>query len=256
MHPIQQAFRVACQSMGFPAVTDHNDPQASGVGPTPTNLRDGVRISTNIAYLLPARGRPNLTIRPDCLVDRVLLDGTRAVGVELESAGRREQVYGQRITLSAGAIGSPAILLRSGIGPANDLRRLGIQVTVDLPGVGANLIDHGGVSIALSPKAGRLAANAPSVQGMLRYTAPGSVEQNDIQMFMYQRWVEAGVERVLQPTVKLMRPRSRGMLRLVDRDPHSPLDIRLNLASDPEDMRRVADGLRLILALADSPALA
>jgi len=89
---------------------------------TYNNRLDGQRISTAIAYLLPARGRPNLTIRPDCLVDRILVEGPRAVGVDLECLGSRETVFGHRITLSGGAIGSPTILLRSGIGPTDDLR--------------------------------------------------------------------------------------------------------------------------------------
>ena len=106
------------------------------------NQRDGLRISTAIGYLLQARRRQNLTIRPDCLVSRVVLKGSRAVGVELSSGGGGEVVRGRRITLSAGAIASPAILLRSGIGPRAELEALGIVSTVDLPGVGANLIDH------------------------------------------------------------------------------------------------------------------
>jgi len=106
------------------------------------NQRDGLRISIAIGYLLQARRRQNLTIRPGCLVSRVVLKGSRAVGVELSSGGGGEVVRGRRITLSAGAIASPAILLRSGIGPRAELEALGIVSTVDLPGVGANLIDH------------------------------------------------------------------------------------------------------------------
>ena len=106
------------------------------------NQRDGLRISIAIGYLLQARRRQNLTIRPGCLVSRVVLKGSRAVGVELSSGGGGEVVRGRRITLSAGAIASPAILLRSGIGPRAELDALGIVSAVDLPGVGANLIDH------------------------------------------------------------------------------------------------------------------
>jgi choline dehydrogenase len=254
--PMQRGFSMACQALGFPAVSDHNDPRASGVGNTPVNLRGGMRISTSVAYLLPARERPNLTIRPDCLVDRILVDGTRAVAVEFESTQGREQAFGHRITLSAGAIGSPAILLRSGIGPVEDLCRLGIEPAIDLPGVGANLIDHAGIRISLSPKVGGVDVNTPLLPVLLRYTAQGSVEQNDMQLHMFHPWDDTRPERVAQLTAKLMRPRSRGSLRLVNRDPHSPLDIRLNLMADPEDMRRMADSVLLMLALAESPTLA
>jgi choline dehydrogenase len=97
------------------------------------NRRDTTRISTALGYLETARKRPNLTIRARCLVRRLLFDGNQAVGAELANG---ERVSGKRIVLAAGAIGTPAILLRSGIGPAKDLRELGIEVRLDCPGVG------------------------------------------------------------------------------------------------------------------------
>ena len=100
--------------MGFPEVADHNHPEAAGVGPFPQNRRGRLRLSTALGYLLPARHRPNLTIRPHCLVNRVLVTGDRATGVDIGVGDQPEQVHGRRITLAAGAIGSPAILLRSG----------------------------------------------------------------------------------------------------------------------------------------------
>jgi choline dehydrogenase len=135
--PLSRAALQALRRLGFPDVADHNHPDATGVGPLPTNQRDGVRQSTALAYLLPARGRPNLTIRPQSLVERVVFAGSRATGVELvDAGGARQAVRAARVTLAAGAIGSPAILLRSGIGPAADLRALGIAPRVDAPGVG------------------------------------------------------------------------------------------------------------------------
>ena len=106
------------------------------MGSFPQNRRGRLRLSTAIAYLLPARQRLNLTIRSQCLVGRVLFEGERAVGIELSRYGA-ETVFGRRITLAAGAIGSPAILMRSGVGPKAALRDLGIDPVVDLPGVGA-----------------------------------------------------------------------------------------------------------------------
>src|SRR6476620_4945291 len=106
--PTQRAFFEVCRRLGFPEVTDHNHPEASGVGPFPQNRRGRLRLSTAIAYLLPARQRRNLTIRPQCLVGRVLFEGQRTVGVEFGVADQRYEVLGRRVTLAAGAIGSPA----------------------------------------------------------------------------------------------------------------------------------------------------
>ncbi len=140
--PIGRAYVEALRAMGYPVVSDQNDPVSAGVGPIPHNVRDGVRISSAIGYLFPARGRPNLTIRSHALVDRVLIADGRAVGVTLVSSGGLEEITGERITLAAGSIGTPAILLRSGIGPAEELGALGIPTRVDAAGVGRNLIDH------------------------------------------------------------------------------------------------------------------
>ena len=141
-NPDQRAFYDACRAIGYDDCQDHNSPDSTGVGPIPVNNRDGVRWSTAIGYLSQARHRVNLTIRPDCLVHRLLFDGSRANGVEVESGGEVFAVYGEEIVLSGGAIGSPHILLLSGIGAADHLRDMGIPVVQDLPGVGQNLRDH------------------------------------------------------------------------------------------------------------------
>jgi choline dehydrogenase len=249
--PAQRAFLDAGRALGFPALADHNAPGATGIGPGPRNVRDGVRVSTALAYLLPARGRPNLTIRPHCLVDRVLLDGGRAVGLAVAGAGAGEPVLGRRVTLAGGAIGTPAVLLRSGIGPAGELRRLGVAPAVDLPGVGANLIDHAMVLLRLATRTAPPAA-PPLWQVLLQCTAPGSAEPNDLQVALYCN----SRQPASALAANLMRPRSRGALRLVDPDPHTPPDIRLNLAADAEDERRLIEGVRLLCALARTEALA
>ena len=133
------------------------------------NRRGLERVSTARAYLDPARQRPNLTIRPGCLVDKVRFAGSRAVGVDLAIGRERETVEADRVILSAGAIGSPAILLRSGIGPAGQLAAVGIAPMVDLPGVGARLWDHPGVPMLLAPRPGFGDLNAPCLQVVARY---------------------------------------------------------------------------------------
>jgi len=117
----QRAFYDACRAAGFPDCPDHNDPDSTGVGPAPFNNPNGVRWSTAIGYLGHTRHRLSLTIRADCMVHRVLFDGKRAVGVLVESGGETFTVYGDEIILSAGAIGSPHIMMLSGVGRADHL---------------------------------------------------------------------------------------------------------------------------------------
>src|SRR5207248_4812038 len=113
------AFLDACANAGFPIVEDHNAPGAVGAGLPPMNLIDGVRQSTALTYLAGARDRPNLTLRSEALVDRVELDGTRALGIRLAESDA--VIEADRVVLASGAYGSPAILMRTGIGPAGHL---------------------------------------------------------------------------------------------------------------------------------------
>ncbi|HLY31079.1 MAG TPA: GMC family oxidoreductase N-terminal domain-containing protein [Ktedonobacterales bacterium] len=137
---VQQAFLQSCAELGYPQVSDHNAPGAVGAGLLPKNTIGGIRQSTAQTYLAQARNRPNLTVRSLTLVDRLLFDGRRAVGVRLASA--HETIWADTILLSAGTYNSPMILMRSGLGPAQHLQEMDIPVLEDRPGVGANLIDH------------------------------------------------------------------------------------------------------------------
>jgi len=265
--PTQRAFFDACRRLGFPEVSDHNDPEATGVGPFPQNRRERLRLSTAFAYLTAARERPNLVIHSRCLVDRVLLEGNRAAGVEIADGPTRQVVRGRRITLAAGAIGSPAILLRSGAGPADAPREHGIAHVVDLPGVGAGLADHPVTRLLLVPKPGSSDLEMPLAQIVLRYTARPPSEFNDMQLVMFSHVDVAGiggeeaVAKVGAPVViglptALERPLSRGQLSLVSADPAVPLLIELNFADDPEDLRRLMDGVRLAWQVAHEPEIA
>jgi choline dehydrogenase len=264
--PLQRAYLDAGHALGFAAVKDHNHPESTGIGAWPMNQRDRVRISTALAYLGPARGRPNLTIRAGALLGRVIVEHGRAVGVEIASGGGGvEVVRGRRITLCAGAIGSPAILLRSGIGPRADLAALGIGSVLDAPGVGANLIDHPFASVALVPKPGVCDKTQPVVQVGIRYTAPRSAEWNDMQLYMISqadltempaRMALIGAPMVFGVGTTLQRPRSRGRVSLLSPDPRVSPRIALNYLDDPEDMRRMVEGLRLAWRFAQRPAIA
>ena len=265
--PTQRAFFEVCRGLGFPEVTDHNHPDATGVGPFPQNRRNRLRLSTAIAYLGPARDRSNLSIRPSCLVNRVLFGDQGAVGVEVEVGGERERVYGQRITLTAGAIGSPTILLRSGIGPKHASLGLGIEPLVDLPGVGADLMDHPVTRLLLVPKPGSCDPETPLAQVVLRYQAAGSDEFNDMQQVLFshvdvaalggeQAVAAVGTPLAIGLPVALERPRSRGRLSLASADPRIQPLIELNFAADPEDLRRLVEGVHLAWRIAHEPEIA
>ena len=156
---ISSAFKAACVALGFNDDPDQNHPESTGVSPRARNTLDGVRISTALAYLNLARHRLNLTIRANVQACRVVFDGNRAIGVEVESSGERFTVEGNEIIVSSGAIASPQLLLLSGVGPADHLRDVGIPVVHDLPGVGQNLRDHPSACVLF-----RAAGDRPDVQ--------------------------------------------------------------------------------------------
>jgi choline dehydrogenase len=261
-----RAFFDTCRALGYAEVADHNDPQQSGVGPLPLNQRDGVRQSAAVCYLAPARRRPNLSILPGALAVRVLFDGRRAVGVEALRDGRVERFAAARVTLCAGAIHTPGVLFRSGIGPAAELRAVGIDVVADRPGVGQNLSDHPSVGIPCVPRPGAIDVERPHFQVYARYTASGSSEPNDMQLgitahFDLRPRSAYLVDLVGTPTpllvfAQLERVRSRGHLSVSSADPLAPPAILLDYARDPEDLRRLVDGIRRAWTVATSESLA
>ena len=164
-----QAFRTAALELGYAWSDDHNAPQSTGVSPWAMHRRADARVSTNDAYLEPARHRPNLTILGNALVDRITFEGKQAVGVRVRTTAGWTFQHAHEIVLCAGAIHSPAILWRSGIGPAPELRALGIAVVVDAPSVGRNLGEHPRLSLILDLRA---EAQAPSIQARRRLCLP------------------------------------------------------------------------------------
>lgn len=141
------AFHSACQALGFAEEPDKNDPHArGGVGPVPLNVAGGRRVGTALAYLLPALGRANLTVLGNAPVRQIVTKGRRAVGVVAEVDKTARTFYADEVIISAGALRTPHLLMVSGIGPAAELRKHGIDVVQDLPGVGKNLTDHPMVS--------------------------------------------------------------------------------------------------------------
>jgi len=227
------AYEAAAQ-VGFPEVADHNRPGTTGLGHAPVNAFGGVRMSAAMTYLAQARGRPNLVLLADALVDRVLIHDQRAVGVLLAD-GRI--VRADRVVLAAGTYGSPAILLRSGVGPADELRALGIGVRVDLRGVGANLQEHPGVSVIWP--VGQPQPDGPRFQVVATWRS-GSDEEADHDM----QHVPAGTPQLFWVSASVMTPRSRGTVKLASADPSVAPRIRLNLLQDPLDLARMIEGVR------------
>jgi len=264
LSPEQAAFYAACRAAGFDDISDHNHPGAGdsrGVGPLPMNRRGMERVSMARAYLDPARRRPNLVIRSGCLVDKVRLSGSRAVGVDLATGRGRETVEADRVILCAGTIGSAAILLRSGIGPADHLAAVGIAPVVDLPGVGARLWDHPGVSMLLVPRPGFGDLGAPCLQVAARYLDGKPPDRGEVFLFLASGVDVTGIPEAraavggpvgLELCPVLMRPRAAGRLVLRNADPHQQPAIELDFAADPEDLRRMKDAVRLMHDLARS----
>ena len=142
LHPLSRAFAAASAGLGYPDEPDKNAPGPPGCGRLPRNVVGGARINAALAYVTPHRDRANLTIESDVSVRRVVFNRGRAIAIEVERSGRIETFHGREIVLCAGAVMSPQLLMLSGIGPAAQLRRHGIEVVVDHPGVGARCRDH------------------------------------------------------------------------------------------------------------------
>lgn len=148
-HPLCQVFLRGCREIGLPTLDEYNDGANFGAFLTQANQRDGWRCSTEKAYLRPIRRRPNLRVMTDSEVETIRLSGNRAVGVTLRREGRSDHIDATReVLVCAGTIGSPALLMRSGIGPALHLRDRGIDVLRDVPGVGQNLQEHSAAGIS------------------------------------------------------------------------------------------------------------
>ena len=266
-HPAQLAFYNACRAAGFSDCPDHNHPASSGVGPSVQNNHNSLRWSTALGYLNPARHRLNLSIRANCAAHRLQFDGKRAVGVLVESGGETFYVQGEQIILSAGAIASPQLLLLSGVGPADDLRRLGIPVAQDLPGVGRNLRDHPKVYVSWRAAVADPAAAGSARGGVtLRYTAPHSHLRNDMWLNM-GAFVSARVNPLdpehgqpasplFEMMLALLLPISAGELVLASTDPAVQPVLTYNYLAEPFDRQRLRDGVRLCLDLAQADDLA
>ena len=280
-------FVEAARQAGFVENRDFNGPSQEGVGMYQVTHRAGERFSAAKAYLAPNRARPNLTVMTEAHTTRILMDGRRAAGVEVQMRGARTQIRARReVLLCAGALQSPQILMLSGIGPGAQLQQHGIGVLHDLPGVGANLHDHVDVvQVVNAPQLTELfglsftgAFNA--IQGMLewRRSRSGMLTTNfaeaggfiksqpdealpDLQLhFVIGKLIDHG----RKPTVGhgyschvcLLRPKSRGSLTLASADPFAAPAIDPNFLAERDDIERLVRGFRLMRGILNQPALA
>jgi choline dehydrogenase len=253
--PSLLAFVEASVAHGFKRVHDFNGPEQNGADGYPVNVVDGVRQSTALAYLTrEVRQRPNLTIRGDLTVDRVLFDGVRAIGV-VDADGN---TYGAgEVILSGGTYGSAAILLRSGVGPAADLRALGIDLVADLP-VGQRLQDHPFFynAYALAPEHLQM---TPAV-GALLWTASSEAEGDELDLHITATHLLDGsyspTGGAIVLAVSVVRPDSSGVLKLASRDPNEAPAIDNNYLSTARDRRRMLTGVKLARAIARNEVFA
>lgn len=266
----------AADALGVPRIDDMNTPEREGVGRFQKTIRAGRRCSTAVAFLEPAAARPNLVITPLATVDRVLVDGGRATGVRHAVEGALRVARARReVILCAGAIGSPQVLLRSGIGPADELRAVGVDVTHDLPGVGKNLQDHlitlvshdvrGDATVSVQPLAmlgwlarylltrrGPLAATSAQAGGFVRTT--DAVAIPDLQLhFLSTGAMDEPLDEIpydprgrafaIVPT--LLYPKSSGEVRIPSPDPTASPLIDPRYLSDEDDLKTLVRGVRM-----------
>lgn len=281
VNPVSRAFVEAGVELGFPRRTDFDAADPTGFGFYQVTQRRGRRYSVADGYLRPALARSNLTVKTGVHATRVLFDGTRAVGVEYAERGQRARVVAERETIvCGGAVGSPHLLLLSGIGPAQELAAHGVRVVADLPGVGRNLQDHLATGLAHVCTQPVSLANAESVTSVARYLLGrgGPLTSNvaeagafvmlgagapapDLQLhFAPVFFVDHGFTRpdghgfTIGPT--LLTPRSRGRITLRSTDPFAAPAIDPRYLSETEDVALLVEGLALGRRLAATRALA
>ena len=278
MHPLVDAMVEAAQQAGHEHNPDFNGARQEGVGRFQLTQRDGLRFSCADAYLHPARERSNLDVVSSVLATRILFEGNRAVGVELARDGQLVQLRAEReVILSAGSYQSPVLLMLSGIGPAADLAPLGIEVREDLP-VGENLQDHCMVNVnyttdepslflAVTPEniallategRGPLSSNIPEAGAFFR-SRPGldapDIEFHFAPSMLYDQGLTAPADHGYCFGPVVIKPTSRGRVRLRAPLPDSKPLVLCNFLTTEEDRQSMIAGVRMALEIAEQPAL-
>jgi len=259
VNPLTAAFLAAGEELGWTRTDDYNGAAQEGFSTLQFTMRQGKRASTATSYLHPVQSRANLTVWTNTLVTRVLFEGTRAVGLAYLKDGIEQQVWANKeVILCGGAINSPQTLLLSGIGPANQLRALGIRVVADLPGVGINLQDHPALLMVAATKPSFTEFGDAS-EGMAFIKTQSSLPEPDLAVVY--------IPFILLPTpleknsgytftLGLVQPQSRGYLRLRSTDPREHPAIFANYLAHPADLQRLVEGVKVVRRLNQTQALA
>ncbi|MSP97600.1 MAG: FAD-dependent oxidoreductase [Betaproteobacteria bacterium] len=285
-HPLAEAFVAAAQQCGYPRNADFNGAKQEGAGFYQTTTRHGVRSSTAVAYLDPVRKRNNLKIVAEALATRILFDGRRATGVEYEVGGVTHSVRANaEVIVAAGAFNSPQLLQLSGLGPAELLRAHGIPVVADLPGVGADLNDHYFARLILRCRQALSLNDAVrqwhrGAAAVLRYAlfrrgyfaipalsagcflrAHPSAATPDIQASLALYSVQNIGDAVhpfsgVTAVCTLLRPESRGFVRIKSADPRQAPAIHPNYLAAEKDCATMLAGLRALRRIVQAPAMA
>ena len=283
-HPVSKAFVEAGVQAGHPATDDFNNDIQEGVGFYKVTQKGGERCSVANAYLHPVLDRPNLTLMTETLVDKIVFDGKRATGVVVERKGDKQTLHAGEVIVSGGAINSPQILQLSGIGNARDLQEHGIPVVHDLPGVGENLHDHPDALVVhkslrddtmtlgspgrslkglwqfLMYRNGQLTSNAAEAGGFIKSRPEESIP--DIQLHLTATKLDNhglnwsfSLGFGYSGHVCVLRPKSRGTIKLRDANPRSPALIDPNFLDHPDDMEGMVRGVKAVRNIMAQDAL-
>ncbi|MDA0351032.1 MAG: GMC family oxidoreductase N-terminal domain-containing protein [Chloroflexi bacterium] len=256
-----QAYIETSRALGYPDCDDQNDPHGWGTGPQPMNKLGRLRVSTAIGYLAPARARENLRIQGNAHLHRVVFEGKRATAVDVEIDGEVRRIEAKLIVVSGGAIQTPPIIWRSGIGPRRDLEALGIEVVADVPGVGANLCDHPMATVQVRAKDIAVASqDFPLIQTITRYTAPPSPlypeHRNDLQIELLTWSQREDVPGIFSIAAVLEQSYGRGGVRLESADPHAQPVVAQHFCEDDRDTLRLVANYRDCLTFAHAKPMA
>ncbi len=278
--PLTETFVRAAQQSGMPFNPDFNGARLGGAGFYQTSIRDGRRSNTAAAYLGAASGRQNLTVKTGIIVQKVLIENGRAVGVQIQDGGDLVDLRADReVLITAGVIGSPKLLLLSGIGPGDELRSLGIPAVLDLPGVGQNLQDHARVDLfyelngphSLDRQKTKFRAGMLALEYLLYKRGPcasnlldgggfwwtdRSEADPNIQFFFVPHSSRVPYRHGCSINFYELRPRSRGSVRLRSADPQANPLIDPNFLADARDLERTIAGIKVCQSIMSQPALA
>lgn len=255
--PLSRALEHYARTRQMPSIADMNGDFRDGHGSLPMSNTPSRRGSTAFGYLdATVRGRKNLTIMTGAVVMRLLFDGRSVTGVSVNVGGESRTFHARETIVAAGAVHSPALLMRAGIGPANTLRDLGLDVAADLPGVGGNLQNHPLLFIAayLRPGARQAASLRPHPMTCFRYSSglPGT-PPHDMYIAAHSKssWNALGA-RTANFNATIFKPASRGRVTLETTDPARPPRVEFNFVGDELDLHRLMDGFRRIVDLVSS----